>query len=101
MPLSVESYRTRARVRKYADRRPGPPDRTRPLSQLARRDFLNGVALTVGGALGPPLASPPESLGVRLADVARGGARYPPARRGRRGSHDGSFEVAHALRDGA
>jgi len=31
------------------------------LSQLARRDFLNGVALTLGGTLLSPLASPGAS----------------------------------------
>jgi len=66
------------------------------LSRLARRDFLNGVALTVGGAL----ASPLEAFGLRLDDLARDTAPYPPALTGLRGSHDGSFEVAHAVRDG-
>jgi spermidine dehydrogenase len=64
------------------------------LSHIRRRDFLNGVALTVGGAL----LSPSGALG--LDDPARGAAPYPPALTGLRGSHDGSFEVAHALRDG-
>jgi len=66
------------------------------LSQLARRDFLNGVALTLGGTLLSPLAS----LGLSLDDVKRGAAPYPPALTGLRGSHDGSFEVAHALQGG-
>ena len=66
------------------------------MSQLARRDFLNGVAATVGGALLSPL----ESFGLSLDDLARGAAQYPPALKGLRGSHDGSFEVAHAVRDG-
>jgi spermidine dehydrogenase len=66
------------------------------LSDITRRDFLNGVALTVGGAL----LSPREALGLRLDEAARGAAPYPPALTGLRGSHDGSFEVAHALRDG-
>jgi spermidine dehydrogenase len=66
------------------------------LSQFGRRDFLNGVALTVGGAL----LSPRDAFGLGL-DVARGAARYPPGLTGLRGSHDGSFEVAHALRDGS
>ena len=66
------------------------------MNDPTRRDFLNGVALTVSGAL----LSPGEALGLRLDDVARGVAPYPPALTGLRGSHDGSFEVAHALRDG-
>ena len=57
---------------------------------------MNGVALTVGGTLLSPLASP----GLSLDDVKRGAAPYPPALTGLRGSHDGSFEVAHALQGG-
>ena len=67
------------------------------MSRLARRDFLNGVALAVGGALLPPR----DALGLALAEPGRDGAPYPPALTGLRGSHDGSFEVAHALRDGS
>jgi len=65
------------------------------LSRLARRDFLNGIALSVGGAL---LSSRP-AFGRGLDEA--GAARYPPGLTGLRGSHDGSFEVAHALRDGS
>jgi spermidine dehydrogenase len=61
-----------------------------------RRDFLNGVALAMGGAL----LAPCEALGLSLDDAARGAPPYPPALTGLRGSHDGSFEVAHALGDG-
>jgi spermidine dehydrogenase len=61
--------------------------------RLARRDFLNGVALTVGASL----LAPWKALG--LDDPARDTSGYPPALTGMRGSHDGSFEVAHALRD--
>jgi spermidine dehydrogenase len=67
------------------------------LSRLARRDFLNGVALAVGGAL----LSPSGALGLGLDESARSSHLYPPALTGLRGSHDGSFEVAHALRDGS
>jgi spermidine dehydrogenase len=85
---------TRARIRQHADRPSGTPGATR-LSQLARRDFLNGVALAVGGAL----LSPRQALG--LDDPTRRSSLYPPALTGLRGSHDGSFEVAHALGDGS
>jgi spermidine dehydrogenase len=67
------------------------------LSALTRRDFLNGVALSVGGAL----LSPRDALGLSLDDATGGPSSYPPALTGMRGSHDGSFEVAHALRDGS
>ena len=64
---------------------------------ITRRDFLNGVALSVGGVL----LSPHEAFGLRFDDAARGTAPYPPALTGLRGSHEGSFEVAHAVRDGS
>jgi spermidine dehydrogenase len=57
---------------------------------ISRRDFLNGIAL--GVAAGSSL-SPLELL----AAAAKEGAPYPPALTGMRGSHPGSFEVAHAL----
>ncbi|HKQ67056.1 MAG TPA: NAD(P)-binding protein [Methylomirabilota bacterium] len=63
------------------------------MSRLARRDFLNGMALTAGAGLLSPL----DSLGLSLDDAA---SSYPPALTGLRGSHDGSFEVAHAVREG-
>ena len=60
---------------------------------ITRRDFLNGVAL---GTVGAMLA--PRDL---LAQGRAGAALYPPALTGLRGSHVGSFETAHALRDGS
>lgn len=54
--------------------------------KISRRDFLNGFAL--GIAAGSSL-SPLELL-------AKDG-RYPPELTGMRGSHPGSFEIAHAV----
>lgn len=59
--------------------------------QISRRDFLNGVALSL--AAGTTL-SPAEIL---AQGGARDAAHYPPALTGMRGSHGGSFEVAHAV----
>ena len=64
---------------------------------ITRRDFLNGVALTVGAAILPcdlfsALDIPPGP--------EKSPSYYPPALTGLRGSHPGSFEVAHSLRDG-
>lgn len=59
---------------------------------ITRRDFMNGVAIGVAGALAAGKAA-------ALPEVAAD-APYPPRRYGLRGSHPGSFEVAHALRDG-
>src|SRR5262245_45048798 len=70
-----------------------------------RRDFLNGAAIGIGGALAAG-GLPADLLGfARMLDDA-GFAQdapgyYPPAQTGMRGSHDGSFDVAHALRDGS
>ena len=66
--------------------------------RITRRDFLNGLAVSIG-ALGshslPGIASSLQSPGA--GDSAR---NYPPALTGIRGSAPGSFDVAHALRDG-
>ena len=51
---------------------------------ISRRDFLNGVALTIAAGLTP------------AAQVAAEPERYPPALTGLRGQHPGSFEIAHA-----
>lgn len=60
---------------------------------ITRRDFLNGVALTLAASL-----TPLELLRAAGHDVslATEGA-YPPALTGLRGNHPGSFESAHAL----
>ena len=64
---------------------------------ITRRDFVNGVGVAIGGALiAPGWLSARE--GTPYATQAQ--EYYPPARTGMRGSHAGSFEVAHALRDG-
>jgi len=65
--------------------------------KITRRDFLNGVALTVGAAM-----LPPQAFGVfdLQADPEKASDYYPPALTGLRGSHPGSFEAAHKLRDG-
>jgi len=64
---------------------------------ISRRDFVNGVGVAVGGAL-----IAPGWLAARQDTPDASGAQeyYPPARTGMRGSHAGSFEVAHSLRDG-
>ena len=67
---------------------------------IDRRDFLNGVAIGVGalgiGALG---AGPAFAQGGASWPQDQA-AYYPPLLTGLRGSHPGSFEAAHALRDG-
>jgi len=59
---------------------------------INRRDFLSGIAMT-GVALG---LSPYQAMASGLIPVDEK-VSYPPALTGMRGSHAGSFEVAHAL----
>ncbi len=59
---------------------------------ITRRDFLNGVALPVGGALVLPRWAGALEQAATVDD-------YPPTLTGMRGSHDGSWEVAHQMRD--
>jgi spermidine dehydrogenase len=54
------------------------------MTQITRRDFLNGVALTIATGLTP------------RSQIAAQPWRYPPALTGMRGQHPGSFETAHA-----
>jgi spermidine dehydrogenase len=70
--------------------------------RIKRRDFLNGMSIAVGGALALPDGTWAESLGwtVPVGQAEKDAGYYPPAKTGLRGSHDGSWEVAHSLREG-
>jgi spermidine dehydrogenase len=62
---------------------------------IPRRDFLNGAAMAVGSALIPSSLQSTDS-----SDEPQNHAGYnPPDSPGLRGSHPGSFEIAHSLRD--
>jgi spermidine dehydrogenase len=62
---------------------------------ITRRDFMNGVAMTIVGTYGLERAG-----ATPTAPVVGATQTYPPAQSGLRGSHVGSFEAAHRLRDG-
>jgi len=62
-------------------------------SQITRRDLLNGMAVALGSA-----ALPAKCLDGE-AEAQETPGYYPPALTGMRGSHDGSYEAAHKLRD--
>ncbi|MDE2463553.1 MAG: NAD(P)-binding protein, partial [Alphaproteobacteria bacterium] len=65
---------------------------------IARRDFLQGAAITLAaaGTLSPELVA-----AAQAEQLAQNGAGYyPPTRLGMRGSHPGSYEAAHEVRDG-
>ncbi|MEM6913089.1 MAG: FAD-dependent oxidoreductase, partial [Pseudomonadota bacterium] len=70
------------------------------LSKISRRDFLNGVPIAIGvGATPFSLfgCGGDEAAGVTASSVVTPTGPYPPALTGMRGSHPGSFEVAHQL----
>jgi spermidine dehydrogenase len=54
---------------------------------MNRRDFLNGVGITIAAGISP----------LEFLRAAAASQYYPPALTGLRGSHPGSFEVAHHL----
>ena len=66
---------------------------------ITRRDFLNGLAIGAGSVMasGWLTGYDAEAMSAFAQDAA---GYYPPALTGMRGSHDGSFDVSHALRDG-
>src|SRR5262249_61456951 len=84
---------------------PIDPEEARELGmdrRISRRDFLNGIA--AGAATTLVLMENGEpAIAQQPAGAPQTGAAdaYPPAKTGLRGSHPGSFEVAHRVRDGA
>jgi len=71
--------------------------------EITRRDFLNGVAIGVGGTfVGGGIGTETLLAAAALDEFAPEKAPdyYPPARMGIRGNHDGTFTFAHRLRDG-
>jgi spermidine dehydrogenase len=70
-------------------------------ASITRRDFLNGVSIAVGASLTAG-SRWLEAFGIPDSPFApeKDPSYYPPAKTGMRGSHDGSWEVAHDLRDG-
>jgi spermidine dehydrogenase len=65
---------------------------------IQRRDFLNGAAV---GSAGLAAGLLPAAARAAQQPAPQDVAGYdPPTRTGMRGSHPGSFEVAHSLRDG-
>ena len=67
--------------------------------KITRRDFLNGVAVTAGAAMMPWDLFAGHGV-QEPSDPVKSPNYYPPALTGMRGSHPGSFDTAHSLRDG-
>jgi spermidine dehydrogenase len=66
---------------------------------ITRRDFLNGMAIGAGSVLASGwLSGFDVDAMAQFAQDASG--YYPPALTGMRGSHEGSYDVSHGLRDG-
>jgi spermidine dehydrogenase len=70
--------------------------------RISRRDFLNGIAVGAATTLvvmdnGEPAIAQQSSAGATRSAAPD---YYPPAQPCFRGSHAGSFEVAHRVRDG-
>src|SRR6478672_5153134 len=84
------------------NRRNGTADRELGMDRaITRRDFVQGVAAGSVGLLAtawlPGCGQREPALPAAAQDRA---GYYPPRLTGMRGSHPGSFENAHALRDG-
>jgi spermidine dehydrogenase len=80
-------------------------DRKHELSmpgEITRRDFLNGVSIAVGSSFVAANSPWLDVFGLPQSPYApeKDPGYYPPAKTGMRGSHDGSWEAAHNLRDG-
>ena len=70
---------------------------------IPRRDFIQGALVGAATALTGPLLKvyPADAADVGITAAAQDKpGYYPPRLTGMRGSHPGSFENAHALRDG-
>ncbi len=70
---------------------------------ITRRDFLNGVAIGVGGTLAGGAFGTDTLLAAGALDEyapEKAANYYPPALTGMRGNHEGTYTYAHGLRDG-
>ncbi|MCZ6779209.1 MAG: NAD(P)-binding protein, partial [Acidobacteria bacterium] len=73
-----------------------PADRNLGMDRsISRRDLLIGMGALAASAFIPGRAFADKML--RLERAGRAGPGYPPGLTGMRGSHVGSFEVAHQL----
>ena len=66
--------------------------------RITRRDFLNGVAITIGASLLPSCSTETHTQPAFAPEQDPN--YYPPSLTGLRGDHDGSWEVMHQMRDG-
>ncbi|HUI74596.1 MAG TPA: NAD(P)-binding protein [Candidatus Acidoferrum sp.] len=64
---------------------------------ISRRDFMNGAAWAIGAVMIPGAA---HAWSSETSEPQNRTGYDPPILTGLRGSHPGSFEIAHSLRDG-
>lgn len=70
---------------------------------ITRRDFLDGMAQSIGGASLASMAGAAHATGATSASAATtpsGDADAPPRRQGLRGFDNAAMEAGHAVRDG-
>src|SRR5262249_26532235 len=76
-------------------------DRVAGMDQpIARRDFLNGIAIAAGSFASAMLPDMTTEVLAGAPAIQADRGYYPPSLTGLRGSHPGSFELAHNLRRG-
>jgi spermidine dehydrogenase len=68
--------------------------------RITRRDFLNGVGVTLTGSIAYPWFTAAALDQTDTFAPEKSPDYYPPRLTGLRGTHDGAWETAHALRDG-
>ena len=66
-------------------------------TKITRRDLLNGMVIGAGGVLLPAYGTESAARSWSSVSPEALAEYYPPTLTGMRGSHVGSFEVAHAL----
>jgi spermidine dehydrogenase len=66
---------------------------------ISRRDFLNGIGVALTGSVVAPSGLDAWGLSADAQAPEAAPGYYPPSLTGMRGSHPGSFEVGHQLRD--
>jgi spermidine dehydrogenase len=68
--------------------------------RITRRDFMNGVAMSIGATAIPHGLHGQTSASSSVGEAQNAAGYYPPVKTGMRGLYEGSYTVAHAVRDG-
>ena len=68
--------------------------------KITRRDFMNGVAMSIGASAIPHGLHAQAGAPSSATEAQNAPGYYPPVKTGMRGLHEGSYTVAHSVRDG-